>query len=158
MSKRQRLTAALMPMILALVLAACGSSTHAQVTPAARLIHTPGSPVSKIVLSALGAQRIGLTTATARPVSAPKHAKGKKAPAGGPRVIIPASAVIYDPSGKTYAFVSVGHLTYQEVQIVVDNMTATSAYLGSGPRAGATVVSRGAEELYGVQAGVLAQT
>ena len=158
MNKRRRLIAATLSTSVALAAAGCGGSTHVRVQAAARLIHTPGSSSSKIVLSAVGAQRIGLVTATARRVSAPKPAKGKKAPSAGPSVIIPASAVIYDPSGKTYAFVVVGHLTYQEVPVQVDNMTATSAYLRSGPRAGASVVSRGAEELYGVQTGVLAQT
>ncbi len=71
---------------------------------------------------------------------------------------IPASAVVYDPSGKTYAFVAVGPLTFTEVPVMVNYISGNSAYLRTGPRAGAKVVSTGAEELYGVQTGVLGQT
>jgi hypothetical protein len=73
-------------------------------------------------------------------------------------VTIPSSAVIYAPSGRTYAFISVGRLSFTEVQVIVAYMNGPTAYLRSGPRAGSRVVSRGAEELYGVQTGVLAQT
>ena len=40
----------------------------------------------------------------------------------------------------------------------VDYIAGSSAYLRRGPHAGSDVVSSGAEELYGVQTGVLAQT
>ena len=73
-------------------------------------------------------------------------------------MIIPYSAVIYDPSGKTYAFTNTAPLTFVEVPITVDHISGNSAYLTTGPKAGAKVVSVGAEELYGVQTGVLAQT
>jgi hypothetical protein len=166
MHKRTSLTAAVVGVLLALLLAACGSSVNTKVTPGARLVTTPGSSASKIVLSAAGAQRIGLQTATARAVSAAKakarspHQKGRPAShqTAGPTVIIPASAVIYDPSGKTYAFVSLGRLTFTEVPVTVMDIDGNSAYLRSGPHAGARVVSVGAEELYGVQTGVLGQT
>ena len=71
---------------------------------------------------------------------------------------VPYSAVIYDPSGKTYTFVAIGHLTFVEMPITVDHVDGSTAYLLRGPRAGSQVVSTGAEELYGVQTGVLGQT
>jgi hypothetical protein len=77
---------------------------------------------------------------------------------GGPDEIIPYSAVIYAPSGQTYAFINTGSLTYVEVPIMIDDISGNSAYLLKGPSAGSEVVSVGAEELYGVQTGVLAQT
>jgi hypothetical protein len=171
MHNRARLTAILSGVAVALAVGACGSSHTARVMPSARLVSTPGS-ASKIVLSAVGAHRIGLITATARKAPAPapaaksaakangRHAKPKPSHAAGgsSTVIIPASAVVYDPSGKTYAFVSVGRLSFTEVPIVIKYVRGNSAYLRSGPRAGASVVSTGAEELYGVQTGVLGQT
>jgi multidrug efflux pump subunit AcrA (membrane-fusion protein) len=153
---KRHLPAALAATLSALALAACGSSTHPHIASAARLVRVPGSAAGKIVLSAVGAQRIGLATVTVRTVPRPKHA-GKRT-AGGPTVSIPGSAVIYDPSGRTYAFVSIGRLSFAEVRVVVDHMNGATAYLRSGLRPGARVVSRGAEELYGVQTGVLAQT
>jgi hypothetical protein len=150
----------------AVALGACGSSHTAHIAPAAQLITAPGGSSSKIVLSAVGAQRIGLVTGTVRRVAAPKptpktrHGKPSRPPqpANASAVTIPASAVVYDPSGKTYAFIAVGHLTFTEVPVVVSSINGNSAYLRSGPHAGARVVSTGAEELYGVQTGVLGQT
>jgi hypothetical protein len=73
-------------------------------------------------------------------------------------VTIPYSALIYDPSGRTYAFVAVGRLAYQQVPVTVAHIDGPVAYLDKGPHAGSQVVSIGAEELYGVQTGVLGQT
>ena len=133
-------------------------------------MRTATSP-GHIVLSQLGAGRIGLQTAAAQPVPTPppvvttKILHGVKhttvttpAPKPAAGVIIPYSAIIYDPSGKTYAFIKAAPLTYTEVPITIDHDHGGSAYLTGGPTAGAQVVTVGAEELYGVQTGVLAQT
>jgi hypothetical protein len=146
------LTAAVGAALAALLVAACGSSHTARVAPAARLVTAPGGSGSEIVLSAVGAQRIGLATAPAR------HAKATAAGRFAAQVIVPASAIIYDPSGRTYAFVALGRLTFTEIPVIVNRISGNSAYLRSGPRAGARVVSTGAEELFGVQTGVLGQT
>jgi hypothetical protein len=162
--RKRHLSGTLAVTLSAVVLAACGSSTQTRTTLAAKLVPVPGSAAGKIVLSAVGAQRIGLAIATARSVAAPAppQGNGKKTQpmprAGRPTVTIPSSAVIYAPSGRTYAFISVGHLSFTEVRVIVAYMNGPTAYLRSGPRAGSRVVSRGAEELYGVQTGVLAQT
>jgi hypothetical protein len=130
-------------------LAACGSSSEPSIPAAGRLVGQSATSPGHIVLSALGAQRIGVQTTIA-----------KAAPASTPpaRVVIPYAAVIYDPSGKTYAFANTAPLTYVEVPITVDHISGTEAILARGPRPGAKIVSVGAEELYGVQTGVLAQT
>jgi hypothetical protein len=73
-------------------------------------------------------------------------------------VVIPPAAIVYDPSGRTYAFVSPAPLTFVEVPVVIDHIAGDSAYLLRGPRTGAKVVTVGAEELLGVQTGVLAQS
>jgi hypothetical protein len=162
MHNRKRITAVLVGALLSLALAACGSANHVRLTPAARLVPVPGNAAGKIVLSPLGARRIGLATAATRQLTVTTTVKTHGRPHQVKRttgtVIVPASAVIYDPSGKTYAFVAVGRLAFTEVPIVVNQINGNAAYLGKGPRAGSRVVSRGAEELYGVQTGVLAQT
>jgi hypothetical protein len=133
---------------IALVLIACLSGCQAAapppVPPSNRLEPVPGSSVGKIVLSPMGAQRIGIQTAPAG--------------AAGADVVIPYSAIVYDPSGNTYAFTSPAQLTYTEVKITVSYIRGDLAYLTSGPRPGTPVVTVGAEELFGVQTGVLAQT
>ena len=73
-------------------------------------------------------------------------------------MIVPYSSLIYDSNGNTYVFRSLSPLTYTEVPISVDHISGTSVYLLRGPRAGARVVTVGAEELFGVQTGVLEQT
>jgi hypothetical protein len=146
MTRNRTKQAAALLLACAPVLCACASSHPARSRPAARLEQVPGHAAGKIVLSAVGARRIGLQTQSVRDARASKT------------VVIPFSAVVYAPSGQAYAFVAVGRLAYTEVPITIDHVTGNSAYLRKGPRPGSAVVSTGAEELYGVQTGVLAQT
>jgi hypothetical protein len=130
---------------VAALLAGCGGSHTASIQPTARIERAPGEKAARIVVTATGAQRIGLRTARARRAS-------------GSAVRIPYSALIYDPSGRAYAFIAVGRLAYREVPVRVAHIDGPAAYLVKGPRPGDRVVSTGAEELYGVQTGVLGQT
>jgi hypothetical protein len=159
-------------------LSACGSSATPPVTPSATLQPIAGSTSGRIVLTALGAQRIGLQTAVVRsvpppPPLAPKHAAGATTPkavppkattpkpatpVGGPTVIIPYSSVIYAPTGSTFAFTRSSPLSFTETPVTIDHIDGSSAYLTKGPGAGTKVVTTGAEELFGVQTGVLPQT
>ncbi len=146
---RPNLTSALAAVAIAVAIAGCGSSHDAPITPSSKLVPAAGRSPQRIVLTADGAQRIGLRTAAARPSGS---GSGRSA------VIIPPAAIVYDPSGRTYAFVSPAPLTFVEVPVVIDHIDGDSAYLLSGPRTGAKVVTVGAEELFGVQTGVLAQS
>jgi hypothetical protein len=139
-----RRTFALAAVLFGCALAGCGGSSSHSAPAAGRLEQVPGRSVGKIVLTQLGAQRIGLQTAAAR--------------AAGTSVVMPYSAIVYDSSGQTYAFTNVAPLTYVEVPITVEHISGEAAYLLKGPAPGTNVVSVGAEELYGVQTGVLAQT
>jgi hypothetical protein len=136
-------------------LSACGSSATPTVTPSATLQPLAGSPSGRIVLTPLGAQRIGVQTAVVR--SAPPPAK-PATPVGGPTVIIPYSSVIYAPDGSTFAFTSSSPLNFSEVPVTIDHINGSLVYLTKGPSAGTKVVTTGAEELFGVQTGVLPQT
>ncbi len=126
------------------LLAGCGSSNPVPPPAAARLVAQRGVPNGVIVLSALGAQRIGLTTTATRPARRD--------------VLVPASAIVYDPSGRPLTFVRRAPLQFTEQPVVVDRFLGGEVLLRRGPAAGAQVVSVGAEELFGVQSGVLAQT
>lgn len=162
----------------ALGVAGCGGSSSPSIPSSGRHETVVGSTAGQIVLSQIGAQRIGLQTEAAKAVPLPKPAApivkttvvgGVKhtttapaaapaIPGGAPKVIIPYSAIVYDPGGQAFAFTSTAPLTYVEVPVAVDHISGNSAYLTKGPKPGAQVVSVGAEELYGVQTGVLAQT
>jgi hypothetical protein len=156
--------------LVGLGLAGCGSSGAPSIPVSGQLVGASATSPGHIILSQLGAQRIGLQTAVALPVPVPapivtttvvrgvKHTTTVPAPKPAAAVIIPYSAVIYDPSGKTYAFARTALLTYAAVPITVQSISGSSAYLSTGPTTGARVVSVGAEELYGIQTGVLAQT
>jgi hypothetical protein len=127
-------------------LAGCGGATDdVSGPPAARLERVPGSPAGQIVLSSVGARRIGVQTAPVRPARR------------AARVVVPFSAIVYAPDGRAYAFVNKRPLVYVEAPVDIDHISGERAYLVRGPRAGARVVTVGAEELFGVQTGVLDQ-
>jgi hypothetical protein len=181
MSRVKRLAVIAVAVPAAALLASCGSSSLPAIVPSERIVPVPGSSAGQIVLSAVGAQRIGIQTAVTRPVpalSAPPAPppttklvhratgivkvtvpapKPKPIPSSS-KAIVPVAAVVYDPGGSTYVFTSPGALKYTEVPITVDHITGNSVYLRTGPRPGTAVVTVGAEELFGVQTGVLAQT
>ena len=147
--------------LVVVALAGCGTTHYAAPPVSGRLVGVAGSQSGQIQLSALGAQRIGLQLAPAGRVAPPKprhHGKGAPAPSSSGNVTVPFSAIVYAPDGDTFAFARTGPLTYEEMPIVVDHISGDSAYLKKGPKPGTEIVSVGAEELYGVQTGVLAQT
>ncbi len=176
MIKRSLLTLAVPA---AIIIAGCGSSSSPSIAVSGRHEVAPGSKgPGQVVLSVVGAERIGLQTQRAQAVPVPKppppvvkttvvngvkHTTTTPAPpppnpAGKATVIVPYSAIIYDPSGRTYAFTNTAPLTYVEVPVSIDHLSGNSAYLVKGPKPGSRVVSVGAEELFGVQSGILAQT
>lgn len=144
------LTAATAAAGLAVAAGGCGSSNRGAGpgTPTSRLVRVPGSPAGKIILTATGAERIGVQTVSARRAPA----------AAGAGVTVPASSIVYDPSGRTFAFTESAPLTYSEVRVSVDHFGGAVVYLRRGPKPGSRVVTVGAQELLGVQTGVLDQT
>ena len=131
-------------LLIALGVAGCGSVRTTPIAPSSRLVRVPGSSAGKIILSATGAERIGIQTALAG-----VNAKS---------VTVPYSAVIYAPSGRTFVFSNPARLTYTEIPVTVDRISGNVVFLTRGPQPGTPIVTVGAEELYGVQTGVLAQT
>ena len=65
MYRRSAITISLL-VLAAAAMAGCGSSAQSSPPPAGQLVHVPGSSVGKIVLSAEGAQHIGLETSPER--------------------------------------------------------------------------------------------
>ncbi len=115
---------------LGVALAGCGGSSGPAIPVSAKLVSVPGSKTGQIILSQIGAQRIGLRTGTAVAVRSRAGIPGRHS-----TVVIPYSAVVYNPSGATFTFARVGRLRYQEVQITIDKIVGNSAYLVSGPQA-----------------------
>ena len=95
--------------LAALALAACGGSTSSSTPPpAAKLVHVDGRAPS-VVLTPLGAQRIGIRTTA---VAAVAHKRGAT-------TVIPYSAVVYEANGKPVVFLKTGRLTYTGTPIAI---------------------------------------
>jgi hypothetical protein len=123
---------------------ASSSSSSAPQGPTARMERLGNGKVESVVLTPLGAARIGLQTNVATSSTA--------------GTVIPYSALLYEPDGSTAVYVNTGPLAYTRYIVVVSTISGTQVYLSSGLQPGAKVVTVGAEELLGVQNGVGVET
>lgn len=102
-----------------------------------------GSDVSRVILSSDAARRLDVQTA---PVA---EFRGRHGDA--PRLVMPYDAVLYDPSGDTWAYTSTEPLAFVRAPVTVDRIDGSDAILSAGPPAGTEVVIVGASELLGVE-------
>jgi hypothetical protein len=127
-------------------LAGCNRTSVAAGPPPPQAHVTAGSHGAvSVVLTPLGAQRVGIQTAVA--VSA----------SGGRQAVVPYSALLYQPNGDSAIYAVSGPLTYTLVPVAVARILGNQVYL-TGLHPGTTVVTVGGEELLGVQDGVGVQT
>ena len=130
---------------LAATAAGCSNSGSGTSQPPTAQLEKTSHGLS-VVLTPLGAQRIALRTgqATAGP---------------GGEVAVPYDALVYEPTGNPAVYVATGPLTYTRYLVPVRAITGETVYLKARSLpTGATVVTRGAEELLGVQNGVGEET
>lgn len=73
---------------------------------------------------------------------------------GTPRKVVPYASVIYDLQGVAWAYTSPAPLTFVRDRISIDYVDGDLAVLSQGPASGTTVVTTGAAELFGTEAGV----
>jgi hypothetical protein len=112
-------------------------------------VRIAGSDQKQVVLSPLGAERIGIRTGrvqrvVVRSVHDRRHAEN----------VLPYSAILYAPSGETFTYTSPARLTYMRRRIVIDRIFGDRVFLRSGPPPGTVVVTVGEDELLGVEEGV----
>jgi len=100
--------------------------------------------VLSVVLTPLGAQRVGVQSAAATAAS-------------GGRTVVPYSALLYQPNGASVVYTVTGPLTYTLATVSVASMQGSRVYL-TGLTPGTVVVTVGGEELLGVQDGVGVET
>jgi hypothetical protein len=127
-----------------------GSDDEATAPEPAAVEPIEGGDVSRITLTARAAERLGVETAVV--VAEPPNGL---APA---RTSIPYAAVIYDPAGQTWTYVSPEPntferhaITVEDIRGAVDDPAQQVAILTLGPPAGTTVVTAGAAELFGTE-------
>jgi hypothetical protein len=126
--------------VAALVVAGCGGSGEEAAIEPATVEAVAGTDLSRVILTSKAAERLDIQTAQVR----------SKA---GKRTVIPYSAVLYDPNGKTWTYTSPKHLVFLRQNIDVDRIDGDTAILSAGPPPGTTVVTVGAPEIWGVEYG-----
>jgi hypothetical protein len=132
--------------VAALSLGACGGggdgAEEDSGSNAATVQPIEGSELSRVTLTDEAAHRIDLQTEAVA-------LEGE-----GPGTHVPYGAVLYDPQGRTWAFVNVDGLTFVREPINVAKIDHGVVSLTAGPAAGTKVVTVGAPELYGAEIGV----
>jgi hypothetical protein len=73
---------------------------------------------------------------------------------GAQRKVVPYASVIYDLQGSAWAYTSPAPLTFVRDRISIDYVDGDLAVLSQGPASGTPVVTTGAAELFGTEAGV----
>jgi hypothetical protein len=138
-----RIVAALV--VLGLSLTGC-TDTPAQEESGAGDVATvepiEGSDVARVTLSADAARRLDIQT---EPITE-LRGSGRHM-----RTAIPYAAVLYDPSGDTWAFTNPEALVFVRAPISVVTIEGNRAVLSAGPPAGTRVVTVGAAELLGTE-------
>ena len=99
-----------------------------------------GSDQVRIILEEQAARRLEIDTT---PVE--QNATG---------LAVPSSAVFVDPNGTWWVYTNPEPLVFERHEIGLEREEGGVAYLSSGPPAGATVVTVGVPELYGVEEAV----
>jgi hypothetical protein len=125
-------------------LTGCGGTSASDEPPPARMADAGPHGALSVVLTPVGAQRIGVRTAVA-------------ARASRSRTVVPYSALLYQSDGSNVIYQVTGPLTYTLVTVSVASIQGSQVYL-TGLAPGTAVVTVGGEELLGVQDGVGAQT
>jgi len=113
---------------------------QADVTRPATLKSVPGSALREVVLTEAAAKALEVRTEPVR------IAAGS--------LVIPTTAVIYDPRGASWTYLAMGPRSFMRQAIGIDHISGTDAFLRSGPLAGTAVVTAGAPELLGTEYGV----
>ncbi len=133
-------------LLTGLPISACsGHDAHkAHVEHPAEVSKIEGSELSRVTLTEKAMQRIDLQTTAVR----------EQQVNGSTRRAVPYSALIYDPSGRTWVYTSPQPRTFVRQQVDVDRIEGDWVLLNDGPAVGSEVASVGVAQLYGSETGV----
>lgn len=128
------------------ILSGCATSgSTAPQPPTVQLVHVPGSSQPNVVLTPLGAQRIGLETQVVTV-------------AASGQATLPYTALLYESNGQAVVYVQVSPLAFARHSVNVASITGSTVTVTSGVTPGDRVATDGSEELLGVQSGVGEET
>lgn len=103
-----------------------------------------GSEFSRVTLTPLAADRIGIQIAEA----------SDQEIAGAKVRVVPYSALVYDPDGSAFVYTNPEPLVFIRAAVTVDRIDGEFAIISKGPEAGTKVASVGGALLYGTEHGV----
>lgn len=133
---------ALVPLVAALLLAACGeapSDEHVIDEPAT-VEEVEDGEVARVTITQRAAERLDIQTAVVE--------------TAGKRTVVPSAAVLVDPAGDFWVFTNPEPLVFVRHKISIDYEDGNQAFLTEGPPAGSKIVTVGVAELYGTEYGV----
>jgi len=116
-------------------------------------VHEEVMPQSKSFVGGITALTVAANTNAGQVPGAVSDATAT-VPVPEARKTIPYSAVIYDLSGQSWAYVNTEPRTYVRQPITIDYSKGPLTVLKDGPAVGTSVVSVGAAELFGAETGV----
>ena len=129
------------PIIACLLIWACkGNGDKYEFEHPSVVEEIEGSDLSSVTLTEKAIERIGLQTAT---VIEMQHSPVRK--------VVPYSAIIYDPQGQTWVYISPKPRTFVRYKIDVDYIEGNNVILNEGPPVGTVIATVGVAELYGTE-------
>jgi hypothetical protein len=109
-----------------------------------------GSDLSRVILTADAANRLGIETVEVQSATSDGSATA--------RAMAPYAAILYDASGNTWTYTNPSERVFLREAVVIDRVVERGgervALLSDGPSAGTRVVTVGAAELFGAETGV----
>jgi hypothetical protein len=149
MCHKNRWMIAVLIIVTALTLTACAAqasqtSEGSTSSPPATVERIGETDLSRVILTAQAAKRLGIETAPVRDTQVQ----------GNLRKVVPYAAVFYDLNGKTWVYTNPEPLTFVRASISVDYIDGDLAVLSGGPPTGTKVVTVGSPELFGTEFGV----
>ena len=138
-------------LVVAAGLAGCSSEPPPASEPPVTLTDVraaDGTSLKQVRLSGHAVERLGITTGTVHQATV--------AVQGVPALhkVLPYAAVVYDSDGSSWTYVTTTPQTYVRSRITVTTILGDLAVLATGPPDGTAVVTQGAPELLGAEAGI----
>ena len=132
-------------------LSACGQAPEEAESESGpvRLEPIGGTDLNRVILTGAAARRLGIETSPVTNGWERDHRLVRDGTGALKRKIIPYSAVLYDATGVTWAYVNPEPLEFVRRRISIDFIEGARAVLTRGPPTGTKVVTVGASELFG---------